>query len=182
MNKPKTNNFNPAWIILLMSVVLLSIGVTTIVKVFRAKSWIIVQGVIADSYINEHERTKKSNNKSYLVTEYTPQINFDYTVEEKQYRNDRVFWGTRSNSQKSALKQIKKYPVGKPVMVHYNPNNPADSVLEIRFRFKTFVAFLIGLMFFAFSIFMFIKKDDSEPKSKSKNSNKFGFMKEESQN
>jgi hypothetical protein len=58
-----------------------------------------------------------------------PVVMYAYQVEGKQYQSQRIYFGSAVGG--SAMTGvIKKYPVGAQVPVYYNPQNPADAVLE----------------------------------------------------
>jgi hypothetical protein len=62
---------------------------------------------------------------------YTPYpvVLYTYQVEGQTYQGQRIYFGGEVGG--SAMTGvIKKYPVGAQVPVYYNPQNPADAVLE----------------------------------------------------
>jgi len=59
------------------------------------------------------------------------QIRYEYKVNNVLYKSDRVNYGYKGSSDESlAEKYVKKYPVGKSVIVYYDPLDPKKSVLE----------------------------------------------------
>lgn len=88
----------------------------------KEENWPSVEGVVVSSVVN-----KQLNNLTY---HYKPFIKYTYVVGNEQY--DGTYYQAISNGyldEESALKIIKPYPEGTKVIVHYNPNNPDESVL-----------------------------------------------------
>jgi hypothetical protein len=58
-----------------------------------------------------------------------PLVMYAYQVEGRTYQSQRIYFGgVVGGSVMAGL--VKKYPVGAQVPVYYNPQNPADAVLE----------------------------------------------------
>jgi hypothetical protein len=56
-------------------------------------------------------------------------VTYTYQVAGQQYQSQRIYFGSEVGG--SAMTGVvKKYPVGAQVPVYYNPENPADAVLE----------------------------------------------------
>ena len=67
---------------------------------------------------------------------YEPVVEYAYSVAGQEYRGSRVSFGASVAAGKSwAQKRASAYPVGGAVTVHYDPANPAESVLEPRVAF-----------------------------------------------
>jgi hypothetical protein len=63
--------------------------------------------------------------------QHTPLIAYHYGVGDQGYQGTRIRYGLLVfNFKGGAEKVLAPYPVGAQVRVHYNPANPADSVLE----------------------------------------------------
>jgi hypothetical protein len=71
--------------------------------------------------------TGRWNRKTY----YHYSIEYEFTVNGKSYRSDEItFNDNYSIHQEFAQTYINKYPVGKMVVVYYDPHDPSFSVLE----------------------------------------------------
>lgn len=86
------------------------------------RGWNSVQGVITDSRV-VGERA------------YRPEIVYQYAVDEIIYRDstnlDPPGFGGRNAKRDAAEGVASEYPIGKQVVIHYDPANPADSRLKI---------------------------------------------------
>jgi hypothetical protein len=88
----------------------------------KSKDWPTTPGQILASTIN-YRRGSRGSRSPYPVVVYL------YQVEGRQYQSQRIYFGGEVGG--SAMTGIiKKYPVGAEVPVYYNPQNPADAVLE----------------------------------------------------
>jgi hypothetical protein len=113
----------------IVALVLGAVGVVLMVAGFlaartpgKSRDWPTAAGQILASTITYRHRTNGGH------TPY-PLVMYTYQVEGKIYQSQRIYFGTEIGG--SAMKgRIKKYPVGAEVPVYYNPQNPADAVLE----------------------------------------------------
>lgn len=83
-------------------------------------------------------------------------IQYEYYIEGKRYISNRVSYGTTGSSDKSyAEEYIKRYPIGKPVLVYYDPKRPEKSALEPWVKdFQPLYLVAGALLFGCFIIFM----------------------------
>ena len=86
-------------------------------------------------------------------TFYTPGVRYRYEVKGQRYHGDRLRWGggVYSNVRQFAEDTIAKYPVGSEVDVHYNPQDPKQSVLH-RNSYGHYLLWLITASLFALAI------------------------------
>ena len=62
---------------------------------------------------------------------YYPEVQYRYSVEGQQYQGFRVsFSPVQTLSAEQALELLSRIPPGASVSVRYNPDFPADSVLD----------------------------------------------------
>jgi len=89
----------------------------------KSKDWKKTEGEIVNS------KVQKTNDDGVI---YKAVIRYKYTIGEKVYFSNRVFYGdnTWSNFSKSAKTLVNKYPKGEKALVYYNPKHPNQSVLE----------------------------------------------------
>jgi len=98
-------------------------AINAIRQQLRAEHFPTVTGVITH---NEIEITPASKSG----TNYTARLRFAYTVDGRAYVGDRHRYGSHTASAAHAEALASRYPVGAPVIVHYNPDDPADALLS----------------------------------------------------
>ncbi|HTD23698.1 MAG TPA: DUF3592 domain-containing protein [Terriglobales bacterium] len=92
-------------------------------KANRAKTWPTAQGKVLSSglaAVNDSDGTT-----------YKAAILYEYSVNSVDHRSD--VWRVRAGSSsftKAATEAVKRYPAGATVTVYFNPENPADAMLE----------------------------------------------------
>jgi Protein of unknown function (DUF3592) len=92
-------------------------------KAYRAKTWPTTQGKILSSGLAE---VSDSDGTTYKVA-----ILYEYSVNGVSHRSD--VWRLRAGSSsftKAATKAVERYPLGATVNVYFNPEDPADAMLE----------------------------------------------------
>ena len=90
-----------------------------------SESWPTVDGQIISSTITSTYSTGGSSEKN------TPVVEFEYSVEGKSFRGDRIRFATSTYADyKSAEVVTKRYSVGRTVPVFYDPEDVSNSVLE----------------------------------------------------
>ena len=82
-------------------------------------TWPLVTGKIITSQIQSHHDEDG--------TTYSADIEYNYTVNGKQFKSDVIVIGGHDYSAGSA---VERYPVGKSVLLAYNPVKPHQAVLE----------------------------------------------------
>lgn len=113
----------------LVTLLLVAIGGALLIAGFltartpgKSQHWPTTAGQILVSTI-QYRRKSGGGHSLYPVVLYT------YQVEGQSYQSQRIYFGTLLGG--SALTGIsQKYPVGAQVPVYYNPENPAEAVLE----------------------------------------------------
>jgi hypothetical protein len=115
-------DFNPQ----LASLISLSIGlgcgfalISSISRQMASKNWSTTKGEILRSDLEEDSDG------------WFPQVDYSYTVGKQNYTGQRIgFYTPNSGAEAYAQKQLAPYPVGKAVIVFYNPAKPEDAVLD----------------------------------------------------
>ena len=94
-------------------------------RIIKSNSWPTVEGVVISSEV-------EGKCCSDYSTGWWPRVNYSYHVEGKSYTADNieVIDVGNGNTDIYAKQVVENYPVGKEVLVHYNPGNPAVAVLE----------------------------------------------------
>jgi hypothetical protein len=118
-------------IALATSVVWLAFAVRAISRAASPLDWRTVPGSITASHI-EHVfvGTHVGRYQNWPVYEWRFFVTYQYTVEGKTYEGTRID-ATTKLGHKYLLTGERRYPIGGAVLVHYRPQNPADSVLEL---------------------------------------------------
>jgi hypothetical protein len=104
-------------------------------------SWPVTDGRITASRV---ERVKQGGDGKAT---YTADITYEYALDGRTFEGDRVWFGDDySASDASAFRAaVGRYPVGQAVKVHYDPAEPAESVLEPGTTWSGSALYFIGL-------------------------------------
>jgi len=94
-------------------------------RIQAAENWKMTFGEIAESGLRTVKKRRKGGT-------FVPNVVYTYEVGGQDYRNNRIHFGVDgpTSVRPWVEEAAAKYPVGKRVNVYYNPQNPADSVLE----------------------------------------------------
>lgn len=120
----------------LVGCALLISGGKNIVNAQASKKWPTVQGQITYSQVQElyknRSNTIPSRRQSRSDLSYQARITYHYEVDGKAYDNSRVYHGDNHSTRdhRRAEHWVRKYPVGREVVVRYSPKGPQSSVLE----------------------------------------------------
>jgi len=94
-----------------------------------ATEWQTVQGVVQDSQLSiRHSRSSRGTS----TTQYQPKVTYQYQVNGQSISNDSIAFGAGNMPRKKAEEKLAEYPKGAMVMVHYDPEDAAKSVLETK--------------------------------------------------
>ena len=109
--------------------------------------WPTIEATILSSEVV----TKRKDSK----TMYSADINYAYEVENKKYKSNQIRIGgsTSSSNSSGAYDTTDKYPKGAKVEAHYNPDKPAEAVLEAGTTFMTHLPYYVGLLFLVLGAF-----------------------------
>jgi hypothetical protein len=120
-------------------------GIPTLKKAKASTSWPTTRGVVLVSDVERRRSHDRDHGTSYT---YSAQVTYEYTVAGTIYNCDRVSFGEYASSNRNHARQIvNRYPVGKTVEVHYDPNRPESAVLEPGTSFSSYVALGMGIVF-----------------------------------
>lgn len=121
-------------------------------KAQAAQTWPVAPGQILFSTIETHTSTDSDGD---TTTHYEPKVEYSYAVMGSPMKGTRISFGAMGSDYKSAQKTSAQYPVGAAVSVHYNPEKPAESVLETTARGGT-VFMVIGIVIAIVGIILLI--------------------------
>jgi hypothetical protein len=112
----------------------------------RSERWPTATATIVSSVI-----IGRRSNKGGAMFE--PSVTYRYEVGGKTYSGSRISWGgaVSSSSQSWADKVVSQFPEGARVPVHYDPADPAQSVLDPGARAGLLIVGIAGLAFTGFS-------------------------------
>jgi len=109
-------------VLVILNAVFLGIIFFTRRKMATISGWPSTMGTIQKSYI-DWRSSSDSGTTAY------PMIQYSYQVGGQAYQSSKYAPGPEIGGT-GAHKVVARYPAGAQVMVFYNPQNPADSVLE----------------------------------------------------
>jgi len=114
-------------IIVLFAFGLLNAGFLTAIfflrrKMRQVRTWPSVMGSVLSSSV-VYRSDSEGGRTAY------PNVNYSYQVSGQAYQNAKIKPGPEIGGS-GAGKVVATYPAGTQVMVYYNPQNPAEAVLE----------------------------------------------------
>jgi hypothetical protein len=116
------------WVLIAFGVIVIAIGAVLYIVQFRqglradaSKSWPTASGTVTASAL------EKSPGKRWR---YRAAVQYSYRVGAKDYQSDRIFWGGNEGRERHMASVVTTYPAGAKVKVRYDPQNPAEAVLD----------------------------------------------------
>ena len=99
----------------------------------KVRTWPVVPGKIKTSGLEEF-RAAPEEGRSRGATQFQSQVSYSYRYNNIDYTGMQASYGGQvtSTSRWMIERLAKKYPNGKVVDVHVNPENPSQAVLETR--------------------------------------------------
>jgi hypothetical protein len=125
---------------MLIGVVAIGCGAWTLLRSLRCAHWPTTEGVIESA-----EMGRQSSNDGGDT--YSANITYEYHVADVHYESARLAFGAMSASPEYAQGILNRYPVGKKVLVHYDPGHPELAVLETGIHGGTWIALGVGTVF-----------------------------------
>jgi hypothetical protein len=110
-------------------------------KATASVAWPATEGRITASRV---ERVKHGGGGKAT---YTAEITYEYALDGQTFEGDRVWFGDDYSASDASVFRaaVGRYPAGKAVKVHYDPAEPAESVLEPGSTWSGSALYLIGL-------------------------------------
>jgi len=97
------------------------------------ETWPTASGSIVSSRLDQRAHTDYEDGHTSTSTSYTPIVEYTYEVAGRTYQGNRVFPGAgMSYDHGTAQGIVNRYQPGGMVMVHYNPADPIQAVLETK--------------------------------------------------
>jgi hypothetical protein len=127
------------WLFIVIGLAIEGAGVWTLIHSLRTRHWPATDGVIQSAHVQSHSG---SDGRTYSAV-----VTYTYSVAGVSYEGDKISIGQISSSSAYAQRILDRYPVGKEVLVHYSPTDPAVVVLETGVHGGTWLCFGIGTAF-----------------------------------
>ncbi len=119
-------------------------------KAQESSTWPSVTGKVVEAYISSHSGT---DSEGESVEVYAPKVVYEYAVNGVVHRSDRLAIGPAATypKRRRAEQEVARYPVGSEVRVFYNPQNPAEAVLQTSLQAgKTML--ILGIIFLVLGV------------------------------
>lgn len=137
----------------LVGIVLFIYGIKSILTAIDSRNWSHCKGTIIMSKVDQSTRSSGSSKNRHTTTTYSPKVKYKYIYNDHEYLSSRITFGDRRGGRKTAQTTINYYSVGKEVDVYFNPENPAQSVLQP--GYWSFGPLFPGVIFFGVSFFVY---------------------------
>jgi hypothetical protein len=120
-------------------------------KVNASQFWPNINGTTTVSEVRQSSSTDDDGNTSYS---YYPHVEYSYAVAGNNFIGKQIAFGGVQGftSPSNAQAAVNKYPINTPVWIFYNPQNPAESVLERTLSDAGKVARIIGILLVILSV------------------------------
>lgn len=133
-------------IFLVVGIGILLWGITTSQTALRSQQWPTVPGTVTAAQVKTS--TSRSSTTRRTTTHYSGHITYIYRVNGQDFTATQVSFADYSSSDRQHASEIvNRYPAGRAVTVSYNPQNPAQAVLEPGFGTGLYIPLGIGTVF-----------------------------------
>jgi len=133
------------FLILFLSGSILTVSSSSeLIEGYKRKAWPTAVAKVLDSSVIETGSMR-------------PLVIYAYEVKSKSYVDSSFLqapgFGNRARQYDVGMKLSRKYPTGKLISIHYNPQNYSESVIIITPTWDTFVRVGLGFVLLLFSMF-----------------------------
>ncbi len=119
----------------------------------EASGWPQTAGRIVSSSVEHYRQRVGGARTGNLVTFYEAVVEYSYSVSGRDYHSTRLSFGAKAaGSQALAEAKAARYPADSQVMVHYDPKNPSNAVLELKVAYGV-TGLVMVLVFFGLAVF-----------------------------
>lgn len=136
-----------------LAVLLLGFGAWRYSETSATNSWPSVQGTIDSSTITTIQGGRRNN--SPPKNTYRVDFTYEYRVGAAAHSGSHS--GLVHLTQGSAEQELARRRVGQAIKVHYNPRDPAESVLTPGVTISVWLTLLAGLCFLALTVRFWIR-------------------------
>lgn len=121
-------------------------------KAVESQSWPSTSGQVIKAILRKSEGVEDEDGHTHPL--YYPLVDYEYTVNGQVYTSNRLSFGSRKtfNRQNQAAEELDRYPIGKQVVVHYNPVQPAEAVLETKQVIGSQLSMILGVVCLLISV------------------------------
>jgi len=120
-------------------------------KSWRTAWWSKAKGEVIMAWVDDTYDDAEARN-------FSAEVSYWYEVDGVRYESDIVRFGATPSSESAAIAYTEAYPAGHVVCVYYDPNNPADCVLDRRIVVGSNVyALLWGVLLFGIGVGLVIR-------------------------
>lgn len=116
----------------------------TFMEALRSTHWPHTEGQIVSSKMASRHRSR--GGLAHGRTGYGPKILYEYKVNGNTYTSNRIHFVRTFSSMSSASRRLSEYPVGKQVLVYYNPHEASKAVLEPGLSLSAGSPLFLGLL------------------------------------
>ncbi len=126
-------------------------------RAWRARVWLPTAGLVLRSEVEEslvRVRTSTGLSTTRLARRYRARVVYQYAAGGAIHRGERLHFGAAfvSSGTGAAERTVARLPLGAAVTVYYNPDDPADAVLERRVGWGTHVLWICTLLVLAAAV------------------------------
>ncbi len=137
------------------------LGLITAYLLFRVIKIFFYRKTEGKIIISEVKRIE--NQVSYEA--YYPHVVYEYEVDGKRYASDKIFLTNIESDYNTIKKLVEKFPVGKRIIIYYNPLKPEESLLKRNYHTGMFIQTLVFfgmLSVFLYTLFVEIIGTDTD--------------------
>jgi len=124
-------------------------------KTAEAQAWPSVVGSVVEAAVAESTQVSTDPEDSMIQGKvYTPRVVYTYAVDGVSYHGERIRVGAQTfvSSRRKVEQELARYPVGGEVRVYYNPQNPAEALLEPGVPSRA--TLIVGIVFLTVALMM----------------------------
>lgn len=107
---------------------------------------------ITASVLSSKLVTKEQRDLYGRHTTYRPVIEYEYEVNGKKYRGQRITSFDEGINRRWAQQLVDQHPPGNACTIYYNPSNPHEAILLRWYNFMPYAFFMMGAAFLAYGI------------------------------
>jgi hypothetical protein len=117
-----------ALLFIVLGIIFIVVAVNMRRKAAASRTWPTVAGVVTSAEVEE----SVSSDEDSPTSSFNPKISYSYQVGGVAFQGKKISFGAvNTGSRRAAEQALEPYPVGQPVNVHYNPEKPAEAVLNV---------------------------------------------------
>lgn len=108
-----------------------------------SKAWPSTEGVVTHSEVKEHVSSEGKSSYRYS-------LQYNYMVKGRAFSDSDISHSQDLSFSKKhkAVELQTQYPVGSPIIVHYDPLKPSDALLDVSSSISDYSIFSLGIIFF----------------------------------